>query len=333
MKIQNNKTTTVIISTLVITMIVPFAGINMAHASNATDPYHVGKVADGTYNETAALQRVKQIDQTYLDLVSQKDGLEKQMTTDSQNHKLSSIEQKTITDKINAIHTQIGDLANEFNQIQQENKKLYYVDPVLYQKYVSAKDNFVNGILQKYTVGRSVDDAQNTFPLVAASINHKEKAVEIVLAKDTENSPNKDQYIRIIDSMMPKDIPWFVSYSDYYSPVSCTDKNSPCTPMMGGINIGVQNKFACALGFEATRSGVTGFVTAGHCAAGQPSGTSVYQPFPNGPIVGSLVTELYSGRTTVACDCAFINTGSTQISDQIFFSSTYQPKTNFDNFS
>lgn len=313
-------------SALVLSMIIPFAGINMVNATQNGNTFNIGKVEDGTYNETASLQRAKQIIHTHLELISQKDSLEKQMMTKSQNHNLSDIEKKTITYKVNALQVQISNLANEFDQIQQENRKLYYVDPVLYQKYVSAKDTFVNDITQKYKIGSSVDDAKNTFPLVAASINHKKKAVEIVLTKDTANSPNKDQYIGIIASLMPKDIPWFVSYDNPYLPVSCTDKNSACTPIMGGINIGVKNKFACALGFEATRSGVTGFVTVGHCAAGQPSGTPVYQPFPSGPTVGSLVTELWSGRTTVTCDCAFISTGSTSISDQIFFSSTYQPK-------
>ena len=298
----------------------------MVNATQNGNTFNIGKVEDGTYNETSALQVAKNIIHKHSELISQKASLEKQMVSESQNHNLSDAEKKTITDEINGVQTQIDTLAKEFDQIQQENRKLYYVDPVLYQKYVSAKDTFVNDILQKYKIGSSIDDAKNTFPLVAASINHKQKAVEIVLTKDTENSPNKGKYIGVITSLMPKDIPWFVSYDDPHLPISCTDKNSACTPIMGGINMGVANKFACALGFEAKRSGVTGFVTVGHCAAGQPTGTSVYQPFPSGPVVGSLVTELWSGRSTVTCDCAFISTGSTSISDQIFFSNTYQPK-------
>jgi hypothetical protein len=326
MEINLQKYKFAMFSALVLSLIVPFAGFNIAHASQTTDPYHIGKVADGTYNETAAVQRVSQIVMTFHNLRSQQIDLEKQLIQNVQT--TSDIQtNKNIVANISAINGTLITLQNEYNQIQQENKKLYHIDPDTYQKYVSAENNFLNNIRQNYWQGKSFDEQKNAFPLVSAGINGKTKAIEIVLSKDVENSAIKDQYLGIISKLIPATVPWHVSYGNYPEPVSCTSRTGACTPIMGGISIGIKGKFACTMGFEATRSGVTGFVTAGHCAAGKSAGTSVYQPYATtNSTVGTLVTELYSGNNPVTCDCSFINTGSTSISDQIFYSSTYQPK-------
>jgi hypothetical protein len=322
-------------------MVVPYTGINLAIASqNTEEKINVGKVADGTYNEDLAFQRATELVNTYDEKRQEKSELEqklaaKELAYDESIKNAEFIEAYNLLVDIQAIKSQINDLqieideiTQEYNEIQEENMKLYYIEPALYDKYVTAKDEVENKIHKQYWEGKSFDESQAAFPLVGAGIDHKQKAVEITLYKGIENSTKKDQYIAIIDELMPKDIPWFVTYEDYAAPVACTSRTSPCSPYIGGVQIGIQNDSTCTLGIQATRSGVNGFVTAGHCANNGPSGADVSQP-GSGLVVGDLVIHTFFNNSP--CDCAFISdrAASPAVDNAIFqsSSSTYTPVT------
>ena len=315
-----------VFSALVLSMIIPFAGISMANASQtAEDKYGIGKVADGTYNETAALQRATELMNMSDENSIKKQELEKKLATTT-----LSTEIEAIKAQINEIQGQIDQNTQEFNAIQEENWKLYYVEPVLLEKYQSASDEFMSTTLNQYWKGKSFEESKNIFPLVEIGVNGKQKAVEITLWKGIENSPKVNQYITMIKELMPKDIPWFVSFDEYPSPVTCTSRTSACVPRIGGIEIGITispNNFKiCTLGFKATRNsdGAPGFVTAGHCEDGL-TGHSVLQPH-TGSSIGTASTEVYSNGSD--CDCGWVKLNSgVSISDAIFNtgSSTYTP--------
>lgn len=321
-----------VFSALVLSMIIPFAGINIAHATQATgDPYHIGKVADGTYNETAAFQRIVQLVNLHDAKLQEKQNLEKQLVTKQQAYEsnknsnaasASSLQTDidAINGQINAVNSDIDKMTQEYNQIETENMKLYYIDPVSYNKYSAAKDAFVNSINQQYWKSNSFEDDKNAFPLVAIGINHKKKSIEIVLSDDVENSPKKSQYIAVIEKLMPKDVPWIVSYGKYPTTSSCSGRDQSCNPLIGGLQITVSGTGeGCTLGFEATRSGAKGFVTAGHCKFSAALGTSVLEPW-TGSTVGTLTASTYANNAY--CDCAFVTNTTRNVSDAIFQSST-----------
>lgn len=308
-------------------MIIPFAGMNMAHATQTTgDPYHIGKVVDGTYNETAALQRATQLMNIRQEKMDEKLVLDLKLSTIT-----NAADVEVIKRKMDNIQGQIDQIMKEVNGIEVENMKFYYIEPTLLKKYNAAKDSFADFIVSKYWKGASsLEDKKNTFPLVELKVNGIKKAVEITLWKGIENSPKADQYVAIIKELMPKDIPWFVSYGDYAQPVSCTSRTGPntCSPLVGGIEIGVDvnpsTQNGCTLGFKATRNSdnALGFVTAGHCENGL-AGNTVTQALrvDGGSAIGTASTQVFSNGSD--CDCGWVklNAGIT-ISDAIYLSST-----------
>lgn len=310
-----------VFSALVLSMIIPFAGINMAHATQTTgDPYHIGKVTDGTYNETAALQRATQLMKMYDEKTKEKQDLEKKLVAST----LSDIE--TIKSQINNVQGQMDQIMQEIAVIQNENYEFYYVDPILREKYNTAANQFFNATTAKYWKGKSFEDDKNTFPLVRAGLDSKKKMVEITLWKGIENSPKLNQYIAMIKENVPTDVPWYISFGEYSTSYCADTRCNAFSPRIGGIDIGMSDGSQCTLGFKATRTigNVLGFVTAGHCIGGL-TGTSVKQPI-TGSAIGTASTAFYTNG--VDCDCGFVilNSGVT-ISDAIYntATSTYTP--------
>jgi hypothetical protein len=312
----------VIFSALVLSMMIPFAGINLANGASTSDPYNLGNVDDRTYNETIAVQRAFQLSNLHDEEMQERQKLEQKLLSTT----LPS-ESGTINQQINDLQGKIDSTTAEYNYIEDQQAKLYYIEPVTYNKYVTAKDNVISEIQKEYWNGKSFEDAKNSFPLVGGSIDLKTKSVEIFLSKDAQNSTKRDQYVNTITKLMPKDIPWRVGYMDWPTPISCSSRTASCNPLIGGIEIEVSGKgFPCTLGFAATRSGTYGWVDAGHCDAGEASGTAVTQP-STGSTAGHTVVNKWSGTTS--CDCSFYSNSSRTMSDAIFQSSTstYTPST------
>ncbi|MDE1841807.1 MAG: hypothetical protein KGI09_07995 [Thaumarchaeota archaeon] len=332
MKIQNNKTkiATTITTVLVLTMIIPFSGINMAYAQQSTsDPFNIGKVEDGTYNEHAALLRAAQLMGMYHAEMEEKSKLEQKLKTANNPENIQGI-----NNQINTIQGQIDQIKQEFDAIQAENYKYYYVAPVLLKKYQAAADNFFNFTTTQLWKGKGTFEEQmNAFPFVGIGVNGKDKAVEITLWKGSEKSANSTQYLNIIKSHMPTDVPWFVDYAEYKL-LTCPSQTNECSPLIGGIQIGISQGGTaygqCTLGFDATRTSDShaGFVTAGHCEQGY-TGNTVWQPSPaTSPYasVGTASTSVFSNGSD--CDCGWVSLDSgVSISDQIWegSSSTFQP--------
>lgn len=314
-----------VFSALVLSMIVPFAGMNTAHATQTIgNSFNVGTVEDGTYNETAALQRVAQLLKISNDEGQEKLNLEQKMKTST-----LATDIETIKSQINDLQEQINQNTQEIDAIQVENYKLYYMDPILSAKYNTAANLFFNATTAKYWKGKSFEDDKNAFPIVSSGLDSKKKLVEITLWKGIENSPKLNQYIAIIKEMMPKDIPWYISFGDYTTPFCADTRCTTFTTRIGGIetdtDVGGGFESTCTLSFKVTRTSdnALGYVTAGHCNVGHV-GNTVWQINPNA--VGVVSTTLFSNNTD--CDCGFVKLNAgIGISDSIYntSSTTYKP--------
>jgi hypothetical protein len=315
----------VLFSTLVLSTIIPFAGINMAHATQSiTDPYHIGTVADGTYNETAALKRVAQ-----LLTISDEKEQEKQILYQKMKTSTVASDIEAMTNQVNDIQKQIDQNKQVIDAIQAENYKFYYVDPILREKYSLAANQFFNSTTTKYWKSKSFDDNKDAFPIVSSGLDSKTKMVEITLWKGIENSPKLQQYVSIIKEMMPNDVPWYISFGDYTTPFCADTRCSTFSTRIGGIdvdtNAGGGLLSTCTLGFKVTRNvdGAVGYVTAGHCNKGY-TGNTVYQVYPNA--IGQVSTTIFSNGAD--CDCSFVKLNAgISISDAIYNtpSTTYTP--------
>ena len=198
--------------------------IKIIYATQTTgDPYGIGNVTNGTYNETAALQRITQLMNMHDTLLQEKQRLESQLVNAT-----NATDTKTINMKIENVTGQIDQIMQEFNGIQAENLKLYYIDPTLLQKYQAASDNFASKIQAQYWNGKATfDDKKNAFPLVQTGVDGKKKAVEITLWKGIENSTKADQYVAIVKELIPTDVPWFVDYGEYPTSYISVQKQNP----------------------------------------------------------------------------------------------------------
>jgi len=312
MTINNKKsmTKTTIFAALILTLIVPISGMNNADATipNTQNP-NIGKVADGTYNEELAFQRALELKDMHDEKRKNIDKLEQKLAKSN----IAATNAKQIRDQVSNIKADIDALMQEFDVLQQENQKLYYMEPETYQRYADAKTNFWNTITENNWKGKSFEVRKDSFPLVSAGINHKEKAVEIMLHNDIEDLPGKQRYIAMIERNMPDDVEWFVSYGEYPESTSHCTSNPRCDeyrPAIGGIGIKGNADGSCTLGFRvvlASNWNVQGFATAGHCLdKTRASGTFyVHQP-GNGNVLGYAANSMYTVGGTTECDCGWV---------------------------
>jgi hypothetical protein len=308
---RSNNFKFAVFSILVLALMMPSQTLNVAVAADNKGNIDIGRVSDGTYNESLAIQRMTELANQHLKNLKIKHDLENQLAT------ASVAQSDSIKNQLNTLQQEDNDVMKEFNQIQNENQQYYRIDSAVYDKYVLAQDNFVRQIAERYWKNDSTDQNMNAFPLVEIGINHQKKAIEIALHKSVENSKTKNHYLAIITELMPKDIPWFVSYEDYATPTACTARNSLCDPIFGGLQITVGGLHGCTLGFEAKQGTKFGFVTAGHCGYSVPTGATVIEPGSGTRVVGTTGTMVYSNGAT--CDCMFVaNNTSTKLSDKIF---------------
>ena len=149
--------------------------------------------------------------------------------------------------------------------------------PFCTRTHLTAKEGLME-LLEQQWDGKTFEQRKDILPLVSAGINHKSKAVEIVLHTSSENSPDNAKYIALIQNTMPDDVNWFVSYGEYAVPENCPETRCDAhNPVIGGIEIRGDGDGKCTMGWKATKSGKTGFVTAGHCMDNSIN-KDVYQP-------------------------------------------------------
>ncbi len=235
-------------------------GCLLSNASQTdVDKFHIGHVADGTYNETAALQRSTQLINMQNEKMAEKQNLEVQLATKQHDYddaiknsnatKISSLlgDINEIKNQTSSLQEQIDKITQELNVIQEANIQFYYMDPVLLKKYQAASDGFVTKIQVQYWKGKSFDEQKNAFPLVGIGVDSKKKSVEITLWKGIENSTNVDRYISVIKELMPSDVPWHVSFGEYPTAYYSTLTMHPLQQVNSGI---LAKDVQCNQGFQ-----------------------------------------------------------------------------------
>jgi hypothetical protein len=235
-------------------------GCLLSNASQTdVDKFHIGHVADDTYNETAALQRSTQLMNMQNDKMAEKQNLEVQLATKQHDYddavknsnatKISSLlgDINEIKNQTSSLQEQIDKITQELNVIQEANIQFYYMDPVLLKKYQAASDGFATKIQVQYWKGKSFDEQKNAFPLVGIGVDSKKKSVEITLWKGIENSTNVDRYISVIKELMPSDVPWHVSFGEYPTAYYSTLTMHPLQQVNSGI---LAKDVQCNQGFQ-----------------------------------------------------------------------------------
>jgi len=100
---------------------------------------------------------------------------------------------------------------------------------------------------------------------------------------------------------------------------SACSQTGDCNPLEGGAKIEAKNHNPCSATFQAAKSGVEGFITAGHCVdTGSGSTNDVFQPIEDSfgfNKIGDVTASAYDSDTR--CDCAFVD-AIESISDKIY---------------
>ncbi len=106
------------------------------------------------------------------------------------------------------------EIFERIGEIEAENIKMYKFGPEVYAKYVLAKETFEDSIKNNLDWKIDQQNITESIPLVFVEINSQSKIIEIILQKDLENNPDEiELYASLADEVIPKDIPWEISFS------------------------------------------------------------------------------------------------------------------------
>ncbi len=112
----------------------------------------VGSVDEGTFDEDLAMSRVSLLGDIHQDTQFENGDL---IHTLQESDDVAQVVQK-----IGAKQHEISILLDEYGEIQKENKKLYNLDPQLFDKYNQAKDSFVEDIQENFWKDKTPEEAQ-----------------------------------------------------------------------------------------------------------------------------------------------------------------------------
>lgn len=195
---------------------------------------------------------------------------------------------------------------DEIEQINNEVKKLYKVDPEqrelmdvnieLFQEYME------NVLFSNLETG---EERMNSFPIVSIGVNSKGKAIQITLDSDYAKGKDFNKYKKIIDDFFDKDVKVKIRVSEgiYIDSHTYNREYLTVSPLQGGASIGLETSsglYNCTIGYLATDSnGNVGIVSAGHCP--DSVGDTVRQP-----VTGiNDVAEVTRKISSTYCDCSF----------------------------
>ena len=185
------------------------------------------------------------------------------------------------------IDYQIGALHDQLNKISQYQRDNPNLNAEQLRNFEIAKELIVNSDLLWTSV----------------SINDREQILEIAI--ETRAQPSDSSIRKTIDNLIS--VPFRITYADT-TYLACSEQNSDCDPIIGGISINAQRHNPCTIAIPAllnTDNGNAerGFLTAAHCL--RPN-ADIYQPANSNDKVGEVASRVF----TQQCDCAFIKTDS-----------------------
>lgn len=280
-------------ASLTVALVIPLAGMNFAHAG--TDiTQDVNKKTTLTVEQQTDLKRVEEIMTKRLFLASEKEELQKNLSSEN------------IT-RIQDIDREIAEIDSEFAILEKKSNDLYYVSPERQSELSEIRENTDFSGIQ--IVGLGTDGIK--------------KQISIEILDAPENRADEKNIRAQIQKLLPDGESFTMVFRDSPTTFSCTSRQN-CDPIIGGAQVEAHTSGNCTFGFEATRSGAPGFVFAGHCADGDV-GQSVYHPTGNQNPFGTVTAELYYSGTS--CDCSFVGASASDIDNAIYVAagSTYTP--------
>lgn len=219
-----------------------------------------------------------------------------------QQEAISDSEIASKESRMNELQDIIDKKTSLLKAMEEENIKRFTLEPSLKTKLEAAR-----------SYAKTLDD----LPINKVSISHSQKSLIIGIDESQLTTEKNEQYYKDLLQKEFSNIPMKVVFSISVDE-ACTTQTSDCDPIVGGIEMNENGVGDCTIGLPLYRSGVEGYITAGHCV-GNESGTGddVYQP-AGGSKIGDTSVRVY----TASCDCAFIaHTGSEDTQTKIWYSS------------
>ena len=172
------------------------------------------------------------------------------------------------------------------------------------------KRDLVSGYIKSGLASKSFDSFTTEFPVSGMYVDASNKLVVNVFPdRFAEHSTGVLSKVR---ELVGNDVSIIVQPMAAIMP-QCS-QTGDCEPAQGGVKISTLHG-SCSVGFKAERNGETGFVTAGHCTAGN-TGETVGQPnYVFWDHIDTVTANSYSTDSTA--DALFVNADE-NISDRIY---------------
>ncbi|MCY4492207.1 MAG: hypothetical protein OXC46_12215 [Thaumarchaeota archaeon] len=222
----------------------------------------------------------------------------------------------TTSQKIDAIKKQISELQKIVDnkttvlaEIQENLYERYTIDPALNSRLEQAKEHAKSW------------RTEMDIPFVAIGISHSQHALNLRIDVNALTAEKNETYYRMLLAKEFGHVPTIISFIDVGAEDSCSSQTSNCNPIVGGISMRENGKGTCTIGLPATRNGVDGYITAGHCVGNEGgTGDDVYQPGDSNSKIGDTLIRIYDAD----CDCAFIeHAGNENTQEKVWYSRNY----------
>jgi hypothetical protein len=276
------KTTkTILFASLIAALILPFSAMNFADAETDNNKADRKAIHDELKNADASekkalterylvknqelndsihktLQRDyvaewKTIDLVSIDLAEERFTVNEELKTLKDSEKIKA-KKSEITDK----DSKILEIRAQIDKLQSEARESIKMNPGLENKLTKQANNLQD----------SYGNSENAF--VMAGIDYEQKKLVVELTSEFDNSSSfENTSVAIAETIrtLVGDNEVIISV-DTFEPVTCTNYLVACTPdRVGGVALYRADdavNLAGSIGYKATWSGITGYVTAGH---------------------------------------------------------------------
>ena len=290
-KVMTSKTIkTILFASLIAALVLPFSGMSFEDAA-AVEKVKSKQIEKPTETKFEKDTKVKVLNLFKEKLSLEASGKELKDKYDKDGEKSLTATEKSKMDKI---QKRLAEIKVEFGTINAESHKLYSPTPEVKNK-----------ILNNQQIVRD-----SNIPYNGLGTDMKTGA----LAINFETQELADQSIPLLDEMLS--VPYYIEISPADVDLGCTNLNSNCDPLMGGIEIGTQKPSSpggwttCSISVPMYRNVFwwteEGFVTAAHCFD-NINGNDAKQPS-----LGAKVGDVTRTQNSGECDCAFVKKSSSE---------------------
>jgi len=222
-------------------------------------------------------------------------SLNNSINADTKNKSSKAVDRSSKQNEIASLHIKINENEKELREIEEKIKKEVHIPKPLFDKLEKAR--------------QILHESLDKIPWSGLGIDHFEKAITISI-----NAASPESYREIIEELVGKDIPVIIKQGMPNPFLTCANRTTDCSDLIGGLAIGDDNDtWDCTLGFAVMRDGDKGYLTAGHCFE---KGELVYQPDSQAGVIGIVLESIFNE----SCDCAFINmTSNDNWSENVYY--------------